>query len=152
MLPNSKTHRVTTSVARDQLPSLVHWVQDPRRACILTRHGKDVAAIVSMAELKRIDNQHYMDEIIKDGHRPSVFHIGKGGWKTNAEAAEAIQQLQMDRRIEREVLAKAGLEPVPGGELTEEVVVVPEVEAQAEPEPEVKRRRWWWFWFWFWFW
>jgi hypothetical protein len=48
----------------------------------------------------------------------------------------------MDRRTEREVLKKAGLEPVPGGELVEEMEVVREVEADRQ----VRRRRWWWFW------
>ncbi|WP_299301416.1 type II toxin-antitoxin system Phd/YefM family antitoxin [uncultured Litoreibacter sp.] len=142
MLPICTTHRVATSAARDQLPALIHFVQDPRAACILTRHGKDVAAIVSMAELKRIDKQHDIEAITKHGHRPSIFTVGPHGFWTNAEAAEHIQQLQMDRRIEREVLAKAGLDPVPGGELTEEVAVVREVEA----DQQVRRRWWWWFW------
>jgi hypothetical protein len=38
-------------------------------------------------------------------------------------------------------LKKAGLEPVPGGELVEEMEVVREVAS----EPERKRKRWWWF-------
>lgn len=141
-LPIPKSFRIPTSEARDKFAAIIHYVQDPRAACILTRHGRDVAAIVSMADLKRIDNQYDVEEITKHGHRPVKFTVGTHGFWTNAEAADHIQKLQMDRRIEREVLAKAGLEPVPGGELTEEVVVVPEVEA----EPEVKRRRWWWFW------
>jgi len=41
---------------------------------------------------------------------------------TNAEAAEHVQRVQMDRRVEREVLAAAG-----------------------QVSPEVERRRWW-FW------
>jgi len=61
---------------------------------------------------------------------------------TNAEAAEHVQRVQLDRRIERKVLKKAGLEPVPGGELTEGMEVVREVALESER----KRRRRWWFW------
>ena len=43
-----------------------------------------------------------------------------------------IQQMQLDRLMEREVLKTAGLKPVPGGELEETVEV-------RQP----KQRRWW---------
>lgn len=137
MLPIPKTHRIATTEARDQLPTIVHFVQDPRATCILTRHGKDVAAIISMAELRRIYKQQDIEEITEHGHRPAKFTFGKEMHLTNAEAAEHVQRVQMDRLTEREVLKKAGLEPVPGGELVEEMEVVREVG---------RKRRWWFFW------
>lgn len=126
--------RIPTSAARDALPGIVTRVQDPRACCILTRYNKPVAAVVSMAELRRIWTQQDMEDIIHNGKRPAMFRFGRGGlYRTNAEAAEAIQQIQLDRRTEREVLMAASLDPVPGGELI------------AEVEAPVKRR-WWRFW------
>ena len=58
------------------------------------------------------------------------FIFGWGSHATNAEAAQAILKVQMDRRMEREVLARAGKTPVPGGEV--------------EVEAEVARSRWRW--------
>lgn len=139
MLTNPKSVRLPTSQARDRFSEIIHFIQDPRATCILTRHGKDVAAIISMAELRRIHKQQDIEEITEHGHRPAKFTFGKEMHLTNAEAAEHVQRVQMDRRVEREVLAAAGLKPVPGGELLEEMEVV------AEVSPEVERRRWW-FW------
>jgi hypothetical protein len=93
-------------------------------------------AVVSVAGLKRIWNQQEV-AAIAEGKRPVMFRLGRGGYRTNAEAAEAIQKAQMDRRMEREVLAAAGLAPVPGGELV----------VEAEVAVPVARRPWWWrFW------
>jgi phosphoribosylaminoimidazole carboxylase (NCAIR synthetase) len=105
---------------------------------VLTRHGKAVAAVVSMAELRRLHKLHDAEDISDHGHRPVTFTLGKELHMTNAEAAEHVLRVQMDRLTEREVLKKAGLEPVPGGELTEEMEVV--------REPARQRRRRWWFW------
>lgn len=129
------TLRLSTSAARDQLSAIITRVQDPRAFCVLTRHGRPVAAVVSMAELKRIWAQHEIEDIARNGHRPARFRLGRGGFRTNAEAAEAIQTAQLDRRVEREVLAAAGLAPVPGGELVLEAEV-----------PVAQRQRWWRFW------
>ena len=135
-----KSVRLPTSNARDRFSDIIHFVQDPRATCILTRHGKDVAAIISMAELRRIYKQQDVEEITEHGHRPAMFTFGKEMHLTNAEAAEHVQRVQMDRRVEREVLSAAGLKPVPGGELVEEM----EVTAEVSPEVGVKRK--WWFW------
>jgi len=54
MLTNPKSVRLPTSQARDRFSEIIHFIQDPRATCILTRHGKDVAAIISMAELRRL--------------------------------------------------------------------------------------------------
>ena len=124
--------RISTSRARDRLSALITRVQDPRAFVILTRHDRPVAALVSMAELERIWDQQDIADAIAGTHRPVMFTYGKGtGARTNREAAEAIRQVQMDRLTEREVLKKAGLEPVPGGEVA--------VEMEAAPP----KRRWW---------
>jgi 2-iminoacetate synthase ThiH len=94
-----------------------------------------------MAELRRLHKLHDVEDIVENDHRPVSFTLGKELHMTNAEAAEHVLRVQMDRRTEREVLKKAGLEPVPGGELVEEMEVVREVALG----PERKRRRWW-FW------
>jgi len=54
MLTNPQSIRLPTSQARDRFSEIIHFVQDPRASCILTRHGKAVAAVVSMAELRRL--------------------------------------------------------------------------------------------------
>ena len=126
--------RVPTSIARERLSDIITNVQDPRAYCVLTRHGKPVAAVVSIAELHRIWEQQDIEDVIRHGKRPAKFHFGPGGHMTNREAAEAIQKTQMDRRMEREVLKRAGLEVVPGGE----------VEVEVEVDREAGRRKWWW--------
>ena len=138
MLTNPQSIRLPTSQARDRFSEIIHFVQDPRASCILTRHGKAVAAVVSMAELRRLHKFHDVEDIVENDHRPVSFTLGKELHMTNAEAAEHVLRVQMDRRTEREVLKKAGLEPVPGGELVEEMEVV-----RAEEEKPRKR---WWFW------
>ena len=130
--------RLSTTAARDRLSEIITRVQDPRAYCVLTRHGRPVAAVVSMAELNRIWKQQDMEDIADDRRRPGFFTFGRGGHLTNAEAAEAIQEVQLTRRMEREVLKRAGLEPVLGGE-----IAVTETVAQTVP---ARRRRWWWRW------
>jgi antitoxin (DNA-binding transcriptional repressor) of toxin-antitoxin stability system len=135
--------RVSTSKARVQLSEIIRQVQDPRSFCVLTRHEKPVAAIVSMAELHRIWKQQDIEGVIYGKKRLASFTYGPGlAYRTNAEAAEAIQQIQLDRRTEREVLAKAGLDPVPGGEIEAEGLVA----AAPEVEEVAAKRRWWWVW------
>jgi len=129
-----RSYSLPTSVARDRLSEIITLVQDPRSAMVLTRHGKPIAAVVSMPELHRIWAQQDVEDIVKHGSRPAKFTYGKGGARTQHEAAEHIQQVQMDRRMEREVLKGVGMEPVPGGEVVAEVPV------------EKVKRRWWWGW------
>jgi len=116
--------RLSTSTARDHLSAIITRVQDPRAFCILTRHGKAVAAVVSMDELHRIIDARDIEDVIAGKRRPASFTFGFGlGAETNREAAEKIRQIQMTRRTEREVLAQAGLDPVPGGEMVGEIEV-----------------------------
>ena len=122
--------RVSTTTARDHLSEIITRVQDPRAYCILTRHGKPVAAIVSVAEMKRIWSDQDIEDVASGKKTPAKFIFGRGSHATNAEAAQAILKVQMDRRMEREVLARAGKDPVPGGEV--------------EVEAEVARSRWQW--------
>lgn len=129
--PPPWTHRLPTTAARKHLSEIVTRVQDPRSFCVLTRHGKPMAAIVPMSALKRIQDLEDIEDVALHGHRPAKFRFGMGGARSNAEAAEAVLKLQMDRKVEREVLANAGLEPIPGGELVGEVA------------KEVKRKWWW---------
>lgn len=133
MLPIS--YRISTTKARDRLPRIVADVQDPRAYVVLTRHNDPVAAVVSMSELKRIWEQQDIQDVIDGTHRPSSFYFGKGlGKATNREAAEEVRRIQMDRRIEREVLKRAGMDPMPGGELMLEI------------SEHVSRPRWWQVW------
>ncbi|WP_171170729.1 type II toxin-antitoxin system Phd/YefM family antitoxin [Ruegeria sp. HKCCA0370] len=55
--------RCTISHARAHLGALVTRAQDPREVIILTRHGKPLAALVSVAEAKRIWHLQDDDEI-----------------------------------------------------------------------------------------
>lgn len=131
--------RISTSAARDQLSAIITRVQDPREFCVLTRHGRPVAAIVSMTELKRIWLDEEIEDISSGKHYPAKFIWGPTTkYATNAEAAAAIHKVQLDRKMEREVLARAGKAPVPGGEVVMEMEVAVPVERP--------RRRWWRFW------
>ncbi len=136
-MDHGHSYSLPTSTARAKLSQIVTLVQDPRATVILTRHGKPVAAVVSMTELKRIWKSEDIDDIVTHGRRPATFLFGKAqmGAATQAEAAEMIRQIQLDRRMEREVLQRQGLAPIPGGEVTAEMP------AEA-PEP-----RWWQRWF-----
>lgn len=126
---------VPTSEARERLSGLITHVQDPRAFAVLTRHGRPVAALVSMAELKRIWQQQDIAEMLEGKHRRSGFYLGPSGKaRTLREAGEEVQKIQLDRKQERELLDMAGLEPVSGGEIT------------AEMPGHGGRRRWWWPW------
>lgn len=127
--------RLSTTVARKHLSEIVTKIQDPRSFCVLTRHGKAVAAIVSMNELYRIMRQQDMDDLIDKGRRPAVLTMGGEDFPgaTPAEVAEQVQKVQFDRLRERTLLRRAGLRPIPGGELMVE-------EEQPAPAP---RGRWW---------
>jgi len=131
-MDHGHSYSLPTSTARAKLSQIVTLVQDPRATVILTRHGRPVAAVVSMTELKRIWKQQDIEDIVKHGRRPATFLFGKAemGAATQAEAAEMIQQVQLDRRMEREVLKTQGLAPIPGGEVMAEMAEAP-------------KRRWW---------
>lgn len=134
-MEHGQSYSLPTTTARAKLSQIIILVQDPRSCVILTRHGKPVAAVVSMGELERIWASHDIEDIVEHGKRPVSFRFGKDGAVTQHEAAERVQQVQLDRRAEREVLAGQGLEPIPGGELAAETTM------QVE-----RKRRWWEFW------
>lgn len=142
--------RISTTKARAILTEIVTRVQDPRSYCVLTRHGKPVAAIVSMPELERIWSQQRVEDFVEEGWRPVTFEVGKGFFasgKTQQEVAEELQQVQMDRAMERSILQKAGLTPIPGGEIETAIEVRSEgLDTGAELGGPPPRRRWWrWF-------
>lgn len=135
MKPKYPRLRLSTTEARDKLSSIILTVQEPRGHCILTRHGKSVAAIVSMTELKRIWKDHDIEDITVNGKRPWFMTFGRDGHRTTVDAAEAIRDAQLNRLMERTILKDAGIDEVPGGELRADVEV-----------KEVVRKRRWWFW------
>ncbi|MFT7596470.1 MAG: prevent-host-death family protein [Paracoccaceae bacterium] len=127
--------RVTVSAARGQLGHLCARAQDPREVIVLTRHGRDIAAVVSMDEVKRIwamqDNEWLGRRNPLTGRRPirgmvvpeHLVSDAKGRLVTRHEAAEQMREIQMTRAEERRVLEAGGLEAVEGGEIGETVVV-----------------------------
>lgn len=130
--------RVAVSKAREDLASIVLRVQDPRAYCVLTRHGKPVAAVVSMTGLRRIwreeDAERWGDPETRPG---GVVRHPDGRFAADGqEAAAIVREVQLGRWQERQVLARAGMEPLEGGELRAEMeeVAVPEV---------ARARRWW---------
>ncbi|MCT8159163.1 type II toxin-antitoxin system Phd/YefM family antitoxin [Pseudoruegeria sp. SHC-113] len=121
--------QIPLSQARDRLGHLVARAQDPREVIVLTRHGKPLAALVSIPEARRIWDLADTEAL---GHRPPLSgrRAGRalslppglvegrdGKLVTRREAALQVQELQMSRRMEREILAAGGLEPVTGGEI-----------------------------------
>lgn len=103
------------SEARRRLSEIVTRVQDPRAFCVLTRHGKPVAGVVSMDELKRIWDLSDLEDIgprsTLTGQRtralkavPNGMVWGPKGLLTYREAAEQVKALQMDRAQETAVL------------------------------------------------
>ncbi|WP_420857469.1 hypothetical protein [Marivivens marinus] len=141
--------RMTISNARKRIGWICTHVQDPRNYVVLLRHGKPIAAVVSMVSLKRIQVAEDQDET---GHiRHPLYDIwqngsGSGfpGWEigrrgkmvTAEEAARELRTLQLTRAEERRILQKGGLEPVPGGELMEE-------RPAWAVELWAKQRKWW---------
>ncbi len=124
--------RLTLSQARKSLGHAVTHVQDPNNYVILVRHGKAVAGIVSMPNLKRIWQQqdeqdkgeiwHPLYDILHNRNRTYIdLEIGRGGkMVSKREAALQLRTLQLNRADERRILREGGLEPVEGGELMEE--------------------------------
>ncbi|MEM7643010.1 MAG: type II toxin-antitoxin system prevent-host-death family antitoxin [Pseudomonadota bacterium] len=129
--------RLPMAKARERLAEMVVRVQDPRFYCVLTRHGRPVAAVVSMEGLRRIHRQEDRARVYDGRWAPGNFFTGKTGrMLTDEEASEAVQKIQLDRLKERRILARTGLRPVPGGEV--------EMEATPEAVAEPARRRAWW--------
>jgi prevent-host-death family protein len=53
-MPSPRLARIATSDAREQLAELVNAVAYGGSRVILQRHGKDVAALVSIEDLRRL--------------------------------------------------------------------------------------------------
>ena len=146
---------ISTTLARKRLPELVTRVQDPREWVVLTRHGREVAAVVSFEDLKRIFDLHDADAKAARPPLPDgLVRIPGGGIGTPRQAAEKVLQVQMDRKREREVLEAGGLSVVRGGEIRSAEGSQTsgggfEDLTGGAPGGEVGRdgrRRWWWFW------
>jgi len=123
--------KLTISEARARLGQICATAQDPREVIVLTRHGRDLAAIVSIAELKRIwsaqDESWLGRRNPLTGKRPGqavVLGAGlvagpDGRVVSEREAAELVREVQMTRAEERRLLARGGLDVVEGGEIGE---------------------------------
>lgn len=133
--------RIPMSEARECLSSIVMAVQDQNQTRILVRHGKAVAAVVSIASLHRIRSDEEMERWADPRQRGTVsVRRPDGSYPTSdRETAELVREVQLTRALERKVLARAGMEPMEGGELALSAVEVVGVEE--------KKRRWWGRWF-----
>lgn len=131
--------RLPVSEARENLAAIIARVQAPEAACVLTRHGKPVAAVVSMATLARIRRDEDMERFADPRERPGGVLRPDGTFAASSrEAAEIVREVQLRRWQERQALERVGLQPLEGGEL-----MVDAVEPAAVAEPVVARRRWW---------
>ncbi|MEM9795176.1 MAG: type II toxin-antitoxin system prevent-host-death family antitoxin [Pseudomonadota bacterium] len=139
MAEHDTPHRLSLPMAqaRERLAEMVGRVQDPRCHCVLTRHGRPVAALVSMDGLARIHRQEDRARVHDGSWAPGNFWTDEGTGRvlTREEAGEAVQKVQLDRLAERRILAASGLRPVPGGEV--------EMEATPEAVAPPRRRCWW---------
>ena len=121
--------RVTVSEARPQLGHLCARAQDPLQIIVLTRHGRDIAAVVSIEEVQRIwqlQNEAWSPKKCSvTGKRkggalvlPEGMTVGPDGHiVTHRELAGIVRNIQIRRKEERELLAQGGLDPVEGGEI-----------------------------------
>jgi len=121
--------RITVSEARARLGQLCAEAQDPRRTIVLTRHGRELAAIVSIEEVRRIwalqDDAWFGRRNPLTGRRRggglamrSDLTVGPDGKPvTPRAAAEQVREVQMTRAEERRLLEAGGLAPVEGGEI-----------------------------------
>ena len=128
---------VPMAEARERLAELVAHVGDGTDAAVLTRHGRPVAALVGLAWLHRFDRVAGQDADAASGWVPSGLLRDEGRYLSVPEAAVRLREVQLDRLAERRLLAEAGLEPIPGGEVEAPVARVEAAEAPAAP-----RRRW----------
>ncbi len=133
--------RCTITYARDHLGALTIRAQDPREVIVLTRYEKPVAALVSIAEARRIWDLEDDDKVgwkhplsglrgkwSKGRNIPGMEPGPDGTYVTAREAALKVREIQMTRAEERRILTRGGLDPVAGGE------------AAARPAPSLWQR------------
>lgn len=132
--------RLTVSATRRRLGEIIGVVQDPNECVVMTRHGKPVAAVVSMANLRRIWQIEDEEDrgVIKHPLNKFPHEVGspfgrlvrglRGKMVTPKEAALQVRTMQLTRAEERRILEAGGLEEVEGGELV------------GEPAPSAKRK------------
>lgn len=121
--------RLTLTEARSRLGELCALAQDPRHPIVLTRHGRPLAALVSIAEVKRIwdlesDQRFGMRHILsrRRGSRiPGLERGVDGDLVTPREAALQVRTRQWTRAEERRILAAGGVDGIEGGEIGEGV-------------------------------
>jgi antitoxin (DNA-binding transcriptional repressor) of toxin-antitoxin stability system len=137
MFEPGEPRQIPTSQARERLSAICAYVQDPRNFVVLTRHGKPVAAVVSMPALKATWQVQDVEGIAKKGAPLPWISDEKGMPLTPREVAVKIQRVQMDRAQERRALERQGYQVVRGGELEPELT-------EVVAEPAAPKRRWWW--------
>ena len=130
--------RLPVTEARERLADLCAHVRDGTDTVVLTRHGRPVAALVGMAWLDRFKRVGWQDTDVETGWWPVGLRREGDHFLSVPEAAVRLRGVQLDRLAERRLLAEAGLEPIPGGEIEAPVEFVERVEPPAaEPaEPE----------------
>ncbi|MBM2575035.1 type II toxin-antitoxin system Phd/YefM family antitoxin [Jannaschia sp. Os4] len=133
--------RLPVSEARERLADLCAHVRDGEDAVVLTRHGRAVAALVGMAWLDRFARVEEQDADAAAGWVPNGLRRDGDRYLSPSEAAVRLRQVQLDRAAERRLLARAGLEPIPGGEVAAPVARV-EAEAPPPAAPPAPRARW----------
>lgn len=119
--------RLTLTQARSRLGELCALAQDPRQPIVLTRHGRPLAALVSMAEVKRIwdlegDARLGMRHILSGSRITRIpgLEMGvDGNLVTPREAALQVRERQWTRAEERRILEAGGVEGIEGGEIGE---------------------------------
>lgn len=121
--------KLTVSAARQRLGEVVIAVQDPNECVVMTRHGMPVAAVVSMANLRRIwqVEDEEVHGMIKHPLNKNMHVVGsrfgrlvqglRGRMVTPKEAALRVRTMQLTRAEERRILKAGGLEEVEGGEV-----------------------------------
>ena len=95
--------RLTLTEARSRLGELCTLAQDPRHPIVLTRHGRPLAALVSIAEVKRIwdleSDQRFGMRHILNRRRGSRTHTGPLCAGTRPELCGAFEVRSCEKRV-----------------------------------------------------
>ena len=57
MKPTTEPERITTSRGREELADLVNRVAYGQEQIVFTRHGRDVAVLISMDDFERLNSK-----------------------------------------------------------------------------------------------